>query len=103
MAAQAAVPPLAAPPPVSVCVRRYGHAGCAAKLYAELLCQIVGQRSDLDREQRQLQQRYSAEQIDWSGIAVAQVESIAVRNYVPQICPEKRDEIWQLLGPREAG
>jgi hypothetical protein len=102
-AAQGLAPLPVAPPPVSVCVRRYGHTGCAAKLYAELLCQIVGQPSDLYREQRLLQQRYSEEQLDFSGMTAAQVETAAVRYYVPQLCPQKKEQVWGVLGPREAG
>lgn len=91
------------PPPVSDCVRRYGHTGCAARLYAQLLCEIVGQTPDLDQAQRRLQQRYSDEQIDFAGIAIEQVEATAVRYYVPQVCSPKQEEIWNLLLPQEAG
>lgn len=91
------------PPPVSTCVARYGHTGCAARLYAEVLCEIVGQRADLYRVHSQLQRRYSEEQINFIGVATEQVETTAVRYYVPQLCPPKKQQIWDLLLSREAG
>jgi len=96
-----ALPPV--PPPVSACVSRYGHTGCAAKLYAEVLCQIVGQPADLNRVKSQLHERFSEEQIDFEGIPAAQVETAAVRYYVPQVCPPKQELIWGLLLPPQAG
>ena len=101
--AQAVPTLLEPPPPVSACVARYGHTGCAARLYAEVLCEVVGQRADLYRALSQLQQRYGNEQINFNGITSQQVESIAVRYYVPQLCPPKRQQVWDLLLPREAG
>lgn len=96
-------PPLEPPPPVSACVARYGHTGCAAWLYAQVLCEVVGQRADLYRALSQLQRRYRDEQINFSGITPAQVEITAVRYYVPQVCPPKREQVWDLMLPREAG
>lgn len=94
---------LAPPPPVSACVGRYGYTGCAGRLYAQLLCEIVGRPVDLPSVEAQLQQQFVAEQIDFKGIAVAQVEAAAVRYYVPQICPDKQQQIWSLLLPQQAG
>lgn len=91
------------PPPVSACVARYGHTGCAARLYAEVLCEVVGQRADLYRALTQLQRRFSDEHINFSGITAEQVEIVAARYYVPQLCPPKQQQVWDLLLPREAG
>jgi hypothetical protein len=91
------------PPPVSECVRRYGYTGCAARLYAQVLCEIVGSSVDLHATQQQLQLRFTEEQINFKGIAVEQVEAAAVRYYVPQLCPAKKAAIWSLMLPGEAG
>lgn len=97
-------PMLPAPPPaVPACVVRYGHIGCAARLYAEVLCEVVGQRADLYRALTQLQRRFSDEHINFKGITAEQVEITAARYYVPQLCPPKRQQVWDLLLPREAG
>lgn len=101
--AQALPALLAPPPPVSACVGRYGFTGCAGRLYAQVLCEIVGRPVDLRSIEAQLQEQFVAEQIDFKGIAVAQVETAAVRYYVPQICPDKQQQIWSLLLPQQAG
>lgn len=94
---------LSPPPPVPACVARYGHTGCAARLYAEVLCEVVGQRADLYRALTQLQRRFSDEHINFNGITAEQVEVTAARYYVPQLCPPKRQQVWDLLLLREAG
>lgn len=93
----------APPPPVSECVRRFGSTGCAARLYAQLLCEIVGSNVDLKPLGAQLQQRFGEEQINFSGISVEQVEVAAVRYYAPQLCPAKARQIWRVMVPGEAG
>jgi hypothetical protein len=93
----------APPPPVSACVGRYGYTGCAGRLYARVLCEIVGRTVDLPAIEARLQAQFVAEQIDFKGIDVAEVEAVAVRYYVPQICPDKQQQIWSLLLPPQAG
>ncbi len=98
--AQALAAPPMPPPPLSACVGRYGYTGCAGRLYAQLLCEIVGRPVDLPALEARLQQQFVAEQIDFKGIAVAQVEAAAVRYHVPQVCPDKQQQIWSLLLPQ---
>ena len=98
------MPALPAPlPPLSDCTRRYGATGCAARLYGEVLCEIIGTPADLHRIEQQLGQRFAAEQVLVNGITAEQVETAAVRYYVPQLCPTKSRRIWNLMLPGEAG
>ena len=105
-AAWAQVPPL--PPQLpelpagdsgapQVCVSRYGHTGCAARLYAQLLCRTVGAPLELESLQAQLEEQYQQAAIDFTGITPEQVETAAVRYYSPMLCPERSTTIRQLF------
>ena len=89
------------PSPVSAelrgCVPRYGHTGCAARLYAQLLCDSVGRfTSSVEMEQR-LAESYEQAAIDFRGITPEQVETAAVRYYTPMLCPQKSQQIRRLF------
>jgi hypothetical protein len=89
--------PEAISPDVQDCVSRFGHTGCAARLYARLLCDSVGQVSSSELLQQQLAQQYEQAAIDFRGISVEQVETAAVRYYSPMLCPDKSQQIRQLF------
>jgi len=91
--------PLEEPSPeaLSVCVPRYGHAGCAARLYARLLCVVVGVSSSLEDLQQQLDEEYQQAAIDFRGISAAQIEAAAVTYYAPMLCPQKSGQIRELF------
>ena len=82
---------------LSSCVARYGNTGCAARLYARLLCEVVGQSPIPDGLQQRLDRDYEDAAIDFSGISAAQVESVAVRYYAPMLCPERSRQIQELF------
>jgi hypothetical protein len=99
-----------APPPLPVvpepvispelegCVRRFGHTGCAARLYAQLLCASMGTaEGELERMEAKLAEQYDQAAIDFRGITPEQVETAAVRYYAPMLCPEKSPKIRQLF------
>ena len=87
------------PDELSTCVPRYGHTGCAARLYARLLCAVVGQTPMPEGLQQQLDGQYQRAAIDFRGITVAQVESAALRYYVPMLCPARSRQIQDLFAP----
>lgn len=95
------LPALSDPSPVELasCVPRYGNTGCAARLYARLLCDVAGQAPMPDGLQQQLDGQYERAAINFSGITVEQVESAAVRYYVPMLCPAKAKQIQALFAP----
>jgi hypothetical protein len=99
--APAGVSPVPAPSAeeLNSCVPRFGHTGCAARLYAQLLCAVVGQSPVPPGLQQQLDSQYERAAIDFRGISVGQVESAAVRYYVPMLCPDKSREIQELFTP----
>ena len=100
-----ALPPLpslpqpAVDPELQSCVARFGHTGCAARLYAQLLCRVVGDAAASEQLQQQLTEQYEQAAIDFSGITPEQVETAAVRYYSPMLCPEKSPQIRQLFNP----
>lgn len=89
--------PEAISPDLQDCVSRFGHTGCAARLYARMLCDSVGQLSSNELLQQQLAQQYEQAAIDFRGISVEQVETAAVRYYSPMLCPDKSQQIRQLF------
>ena len=99
-------PPLApllpsdpSPEELSRCVPSYGNTGCAARLYARLLCGVVGLSPMPEGLQQQLDGQYERAAIDFRGISVEQVESAAVRYYVPMLCPARSRQIQDLFAP----
>ncbi len=92
-------------PELESCVRRFGHTGCAARLYAQLLCASMGAASGLsaagalERMEVQLSEQYDQAAIDFRGITPEQVETAAVRYYAPILCPERSPQIRQLFNP----
>lgn len=99
------VPETVISPELEGCVRRFGHTGCAARLYAQLLCASMGAASgvtgggELDRLETQLAEQYDQAAIDFRGITPEQVETAAVRYYAPMLCPERSPQIRQLFNP----
>jgi hypothetical protein len=100
-----AVPETAISPEREGCVRRFGHTGCAARLYAQLLCASMGAANRLagegalERMEAELAEQYDQAVIDFRGITPEQVETAAVRYYAPMLCPEKSPQIRQLFDP----
>ncbi len=99
-----APPPLPSLPEVSSpelqsCVSRFGHTGCAARLYARILCNSVGDATSSDQLEQQLAVQYEQAAIDFRGITPEQVETAAVLYYSPMFCPAKSQQIRQLFNP----
>jgi hypothetical protein len=95
-----AVPETVISPELEGCVRRFGHTGCAARLYAQLLCaSLVTAEGELERMEAKLAEQYDQAAIDFRGITPEQVETAAVRYYAPMLCPEKSQQIRQLFAP----
>ena len=100
-----AVPETVISPELEGCVRRFGHTGCAARLYAQLLCVSMGTANgltaegELERMEAKLAEQYDQAAIDFRGITPEQVEMAAVRYYAPMLCPEKSPQIRQLFAP----
>jgi len=86
-------PPAAAEPDLGGCVASYGNTGCAARLYAQLLCDSIDTRFNGGQLANQLDQHYAQAGIDFSGISPEQVERAAVRYYAPMLCPTKSERI----------
>jgi len=109
LAQMPAPPPLPSVPETTIspelqgCVSRFGHTGCAARLYARLLCASTGSGAglsdELERMEAQLAEQYDQAAIDFRGITPEQVETAAVRYYAPILCPEKSPQIRQLFNP----
>jgi hypothetical protein len=98
--ATAQVPPLPSLPEASPaeCTLRYGHLGCAAKLYAHFLCSSAEGGLNEERGMEQaLADQFEQAAIRFSGISAEQVEQAAVRYYVPLVCPEKQKQILDLF------
>ncbi len=95
-----AVPETVIRPELEGCVRGFGHTGCAARLYAQLLCASMGTaEGELERMEAKLAEQYEQAAIDFRGITPEQVETAAVRYYAPMLCPEKSPQIRQLFDP----
>ena len=86
-------------PELQSCVTRFGHTGCAARLYARILCSTVGKRGSTELMEQQLAEQYEQAGIEFRGITAEQVETAAVRYYAPMLCPAKSPEIRQLFNP----
>lgn len=84
--------------PYADCVTRYGHTGCAARLYAQVLCDNVGAAPpDTSLLEPRLAEHYEQAAIDFRGITPEQVETAAVRYYAPMLCPAKSELILRLF------
>ena len=94
--------PEAISPELQSCVSRFGHTGCAARLYAGLLCASIkagAGAGELQSMEVQLAEQYERAAIDFRGISPEQVETAAVRYYAPMLCPETSPQIRQLFNP----
>ena len=75
-----------------------GHTGCAARLYAQVLCDNVGAAPpDTSLLEPRLAEHYEQAAIDFRGITPEQVETAAVRYYAPMLCPAKSELILRLF------
>lgn len=94
--------PEAISPDLQDCVSRFGHTGCAARLYARILCASIKAGAwvgEPDSMEAQLAEQYERAAIDFRGITPEQVETAAVRYYAPMLCPETSPQIRQLFNP----
>ena len=79
------------------CVANLGQVGCAARLYAQLLCDNIGLQTPLSQLHQSLQMSFEQAAIDFQGITPSSIETAAVRYYTPQICPLKSEKIIDLM------
>ena len=91
-----------APPPSSSvdlgrCVANLGQVGCAARLYAQLLCDNIGLQTPLSQLHQSLQSSFEQAAIDFQGITPTSIETAAVRYYTPQLCLQKSEKIIDLM------
>ena len=104
------LPPAPPPPPapaleladpaaeeINLCVPRFGNSGCAARLYAGLLCAAVGEGAAPQELQQRLEQQYAQAGIDFRGISASQSEAMAVKAEAPRLCPQKSRQIQELF------
>jgi hypothetical protein len=104
------LPPAPPPPPapaleladpaaeeINLCVPRFGNSGCAARLYAGLLCAAVGEGAAPQELQQRLEQQYAQAGIDFRGISASQIEAMAVKDEAPRLCPQKSLQIQELF------
>lgn len=82
---------------INLCVPRFGNSGCAARLYAGLLCAAVGEGSAPQDLQQRLEQQYAQAGIDFRGISASQIETMAVTDQAPRLCPQKSRQIQELF------
>ena len=104
------LPPAPPPPPapaleladpaaeeINLCVPRFVNSGCAARLYAGLLCAAVGEGAAPQELQQRLEQQYAQAGIDFRGISASQIEAMAVKDEAPRLCPQKSRQIQELF------
>ena len=89
------LPPL--PAMAQSCLERYGQTGCAARLYAEMLCAHFDRPEVMRNRESQLTDRFEQAGLNLTGIPAAAVETAAVREYAPQLCPQKSERIRRLF------
>ena len=82
---------------INLCVPRFGNSGCAARLYAGLLCAAVGEGAAPQELQQRLEQQYAQAGIDFRGISASQIETMAVTDQAPRLCPQKSRQIQELF------
>jgi len=110
------LPPAPPPPPapaleladpaaeeINLCVPRFGNSGCAARLYAGLLCAAVGEGAAPQELQQRLEQQYAQAGIDFRGISASQIEAMAVKDEAPRLCPQKSRQIQELFSSLAGG
>jgi hypothetical protein len=86
----------------SACVSRYGNSGCAAHLYAQLLCDTVGSATTMQRLEPRLQTAFEQAGINFVELTAEAIETAAVREYTPMLCSPKSREIRELFQPRSS-
>lgn len=84
------------------CVSRYGNSGCAANLYAQLLCDTVGLPITMQQLEPRLQSAFEQAGINFAGVTAEAIETAAVRYYTPMLCSPKSRQIQELLQPRSS-
>lgn len=90
-------PPQASSFALGRCVANLGQVGCAARLYAQLLCDNIGLQTPLYQLHQNLQSSFEKAAIDFQGVTPTSIETAAVRYYAPQLCPLKSEKILDLL------
>jgi hypothetical protein len=84
------------------CVNRYGNSGCAANLYAQLLCDTVGSATTIQQLEPRLQSAFEQAGINFVGLTAEAIETAAVRRYTPMLCSLKNRQIQELFQPRSS-
>ena len=92
---------LLALPPLRVsaqsCLAQDAPSGCAARIYAELLCAHFDRPGQMQALQQQLAQRLERADLDLAGVTPEEVETLAVRTYTPLLCPQRSEQIRRLF------
>ena len=84
------------------CVSRYGNSGCAANLYAQLLCDTVGSETSMQQLEPRLQRAFEQAGINFAGLTAEAIQSAAVDYYPPMLCPPKSRQIQELFQLRSS-
>jgi hypothetical protein len=84
------------------CVSRYGNSGCAANLYAQLLCDTVGSETSMQQLEPRLQRAFEQAGINFAGLTAEAIQSAAVDYYTPMLCPPKSRQIQELFQLRSS-
>jgi hypothetical protein len=84
------------------CVSRYGNSGCAANLYAQLLCDTVGSETSMQQLEPRLQRAFEQVGINFAGLTAEAIQSAAVDYYTPMLCPPKSRQIQELFQLRSS-
>ena len=84
------------------CVSRYGNSGCAANLYAQLLCDTVGSVTSMQQLEPRLQRAFEQAGINFAGLTAEAIQSAAVDYYTPMLCPPKSRQIQELFQLRSS-
>jgi len=84
------------------CVSRYGNSGCAANLYAQLLCDTVGSSTTMQQLEPRLQRAFEQAGINFAGLTAEAIQTAAVGYYTPMLCPPKSRQIQELFQLRSS-
>ena len=81
---------------MSSCTSRFGHTGCSARIYAKLICRTIG-ASLASSEGFKMAKSFDAAGVNFRGITSDEIETAAIRYYMPIICPTRSDMARELF------